>query len=135
MNSKTSIELTLLNLSHIERIIASARAYPEYWKVANGSIRSMEQYKLSDEACSRARHELVSKGVTMDWNRICNGIYFDKWHLVYISCICLAAYEDYAYMLDSDIDELKILAKLGNEKAIMLLPACIALSKVKLCKK
>lgn len=41
--------------------------------------------------------------------------------------ICLIAFNDCAYMLQSDPGELKLLAALGDVKANMLLPSCIAL--------
>lgn len=41
--------------------------------------------------------------------------------------ICLIAFDDCAYMLQSDPGELKLLAALGDVKSNMLLPACIAL--------
>ena len=43
----------------------------------------------------------------------------------------LIAYDDCAYMLESEVGELKILAALGDPRAILLLPACIAFSSIK----
>ena len=45
--------------------------------------------------------------------------------------MCITAYDDCGYMLDSDVDELKVLAALGDQKAILLLPACIVFHLIK----
>ncbi len=50
---------------------------------------------------------------------------------VWFAVTALIAYDDCGYMLDSDPGELAMLAKLGDHRAILLLPACIALSKEK----
>lgn len=45
--------------------------------------------------------------------------------------LCLLHFDDCGYMLDSDPDELHLLAKMGDGKAMLLLPACIALAESK----
>ena len=45
--------------------------------------------------------------------------------------LALCAYDDCAYMLDSDPGELAILAVFGNPGAILLLPACKAFHSLK----
>ena len=45
--------------------------------------------------------------------------------------LTLAAYDDCAYMIESDVDSIKILAALGAQKAILLLPACIVFNETK----
>jgi len=45
--------------------------------------------------------------------------------------IALITYDDCAYMVESDIDEIKILAKLGDQRALLLLPACIVFNETK----
>lgn len=41
--------------------------------------------------------------------------------------LCLIAYPDCGYMLDGDVDELKLLVALGKEQALLLIHACILL--------
>jgi len=43
----------------------------------------------------------------------------------------LIAYDDCAYMIESEVDEIKILAILGDQKAILLLPACIIFNETR----
>lgn len=44
--------------------------------------------------------------------------------------VCLITHKDCGYMMDSDISELKLLVKLGDERAILLYPACLALRRI-----
>ena len=41
----------------------------------------------------------------------------------------LIAYDDCAYMLESEVGELRILAALGDQKAILLVPACLVFTR------
>ena len=45
--------------------------------------------------------------------------------------LALIAYDDCGYMLESDVDELRILAAFGDPRAILLVPACLAFSMIK----
>ena len=45
--------------------------------------------------------------------------------------LALIAYDDCAYMLDSDPEEIRILAKLGDQRAILMQIGCIAYNKIK----
>lgn len=42
--------------------------------------------------------------------------------------LCLTMHKDCGYMLDSDLNEIKLLVKLGDERAILLYPACIMMN-------
>jgi hypothetical protein len=64
------------------------------------------------------------------WSAACSAAYYAARDAI----VALIAYDDCAYMLDSDPGELEILAKFGNEKAILLLPACKAFAAIKIHK-
>jgi len=53
------------------------------------------------------------------------------WGAVGDAILALIAYDDCAYMIESEVDEIKILAKLGDQKAILLLPACIVFNEIR----
>jgi hypothetical protein len=50
---------------------------------------------------------------------------------VWDAILALIVYDDCAYILDSDPGELEILAKFGDERAILLLPACKVFAAIK----
>ena len=54
-----------------------------------------------------------------------------EWNAARSAILCLIAYDDCAYMIESEIGELKILVAFGDEKAVLLLPACIAFHSIK----
>jgi hypothetical protein len=47
------------------------------------------------------------------------------------SVVALFAYDDCGYMIETEVDEIKMLAKLGDKRAILLLPACIVFNEIK----
>ena len=49
---------------------------------------------------------------------------------MYDTLLALIAYDDCAYMLDSDPGELAILAKFGDRRAVLLLGACKVFSQL-----
>ena len=111
----------LPNAVHIDRVIVSAQAKPHRWK------------ELWD-ASGKGKH-IVALKATLD--AICSRERLKAWHLVRMDAveknlpteswdaiIALIAYDDCAYMLDSDPGELAILAAFGDPRAVLLLPAC-----------
>ena len=54
-----------------------------------------------------------------------------SWAVARDAILALVAYDDCAYMLDSDPGELAILAAFGDPRAGLLLPACKALQSIK----
>ncbi len=126
------------NAAHIDRVIASVSNNPDNWPKT--SIWDIPQDVIWDAAWDTAWNmsEVEMWTVSRDamWNAVKNmaastlnrGAEWDAaWHAI----VALAASDDCAYMLDSDPGELAIIAKLGDHRAVLLLPACIALSKEK----
>ena len=66
------------------------------------------------------------------WNKIYPAGTTTAWDAVWGAISALIAYDDCAYMLESDVDELRILAALGDQKAILLVPACLAFTMIEM---
>jgi hypothetical protein len=117
----------LPNAKHIDALIASVKAHPEEWVAA----RYAERGEAWDEAWGAAWDAA--------WNAAGDAAYYAArcaawgaaWDAAWDAIIALIAYDDCAYMLDSDPSELEIIAKFGNERAILLLAACNAFSIIK----
>ena len=117
----------LPNAAHIDRVIASAKANPGHWAAAWGAVREAAW----DDAWEAVRDNGLGSRNT--W-RI--SAWFTTWvpfrdteHEVsqYVArgaLLALIAFDDCAYMLDSEPGELAILAEFGDNRAILLLPAC-----------
>ena len=105
----------LPNAKHIDWVIASAKAHPEKWTAAYTAARAAARNTAYDAASDAAWYATR----TAAWYAADNAI------------VALVAYDDCAYMIESEVDEIKILAKLGDQKAMLLLPACIVFNKTK----
>ena len=108
----------LPNAVHIDRVITSIKLYPDQW------TDQWSEMKLAREAALTAARDAGRKDVWHEVQEV-------AWLAALDALLCLIAYDDCAYMLDSEVEELKILAALGDHKAILLLPACIAFNAIK----
>ena len=113
----------LPNAAHIDRVLASVRSNPMQWSGSwDGAL---------DAAWMSARGEA--------WNALIAQVRLAVWwdarevltdqvrlaqYAARDAVIVLIAYDDCAYMLDSDPGELAILAAFGDHRAVLLLPAC-----------
>ncbi len=110
------------NAADINRVVASLETYPDVWGyVPTNATRDM----LWDEAWCDACEILGA-----------NTVYFNIIHnnkggaASRDAIIALLVWDDCSYMLDSNPGELAIIAALGNHRAILLLPACIAFNQI-----
>ena len=102
----------LPNAVHIDRVVASALANPAQWVTAWDVAPDGAWMSARETARESARYKLRDQGRDAAW-------YFAR-----DAVLALIAYDDCAYMLESDPGELAILAKFGDPRAILLLPAC-----------
>lgn len=123
----------LPNAAHINRIITSIKLYPDHWD----EVQMAESDNVRDTAWHLAMSTLdpprdqVWFAVSDEaWMRVASLGKEAKWK-PRGALMCLVAYNDCAYMLDSEVGELKILAAFGDHRAILLLPACIVLNAIK----
>ena len=124
----------LPNAVHIDRVIASAKANPDHW---SSTSLEMKRFNVAwgvvrDTAFDLA-WDVARLAVWRDAHRNRAGTdeIDNKQQGVWYSILGLIMYDDCAYMLDSEPDELAILAKLGDPKAALLLPACKAFHSLK----
>ena len=134
----------LPNAAHIDRVIASAIANPEQWAdswdttwsavedvaITAGRDLLIKQGRYSvwlevrevvwDVVRGAERNEAQNMGFGAARDVVWNGV----WEAVYDVILALCAFNECAYMLDSDPGELAVLAKLGDCRAGLLLPAC-----------
>ena len=113
----------LPNAKHIDWVIASVKAHPKKWVAAWGVKR--------DAAWAAARD--AAKGVKRDaaWYAAKEVAGDNVWNAADDAIIALIAYDDCAYMIESEVGELKIIAAFGDQRAMLLLPACIVFNKTK----
>ena len=117
----------LPNAVHIDRVLASALANEYRWV----QVRTEERGAAWDAAWHTswlaARSVLLAQGREAAWAVARDA----AWNAVRDAILALIAYDDCAYMLDSEPGELAIVAEFGNRNAILLLPACKAFHSIK----
>ena len=116
----------LPNAKYIDMILANLKAYPHYW----GPVRRMEGWR---DAVNTAWCAALDDFRDAAWNEARDAAWDANWNAsaAMNAIAALIAYDDCAYMLYCDPDEITILAKLGDHKAILLLSACIAFNRNK----
>ena len=132
-----------------------AKANPEQWADSWDTTRST----VEDVAIMAARDLLIEQGRYSVWEKareavwnavrdaardalrdasqgaarevVWDAVWDAVWEAGYNVLLALIAYDDCAYMIDSVPGEIAILAKLGDCRAGLLLPACKALRSIK----
>ena len=119
----------LPNAKHIDLLLADLEKNPDKWSAA----RSAAWDAASDAAWTAAwtaawdavwdaaRGDAMSAASDAAWDAAmtagCGAL------------LALIAYDDCAYLLDEKPEHVQMLALLGNEKALLLYQACVALQK------
>ena len=116
----------LPNAAHIDRVIASAIAHPDQWVEGRG-VAWNAQAEWRGSAWHAAREAVRVQSRNTEWDAAWNAArYFAQYAI-----LALVAYDDCAYMLNSDPGELAILAAFGDTRAILLLSSCKAFHSLK----
>ena len=94
-------------------------AYDAAWSAAYGAARTAA-WGAAWKAASDAAYDVANEAA---WLAV--------FYAARDAIAALIAWDDCAYMIESEVDEIKILAKLGDQKALLLLPACIVYNETK----
>jgi hypothetical protein len=137
----------LPNAKHINWILASLREYTMNWNRVN-----VAKCGPAWDIAYRIAYNAGRSGALFATMNVANRLenpdglpnpYFEYieandvvWstarRLAWSSLVALTAYDDFGYMIESDVEEIKMLATLGDTKAILLLPACVVFNEIKL---
>ena len=119
----------LPNAAHIDRVLASAIANPDHWTAREGEGWAVAWNATRDLLKEQGRYSmwLARQQRGGGWGRMRR----TTWSAMREALLALVAYDDCAYMLDSDPGELAILAAFGDPRAILLLSACKAFHSCK----
>jgi len=136
----------LPNAKHIDWVIASLKANPEMW-VAAWRTRDAARYAAwnaarvaaFDAAWNTAGEAARGAAWGAAWDATRVAAFDAAWNTAGEAARCaatdaiaaLVAYDDCAYMIESEVGELKIIAAFGDQKAVLLLPACIVYNETK----
>ncbi len=122
----------LPNAAYIDDLLVKMSTSGHQWL---NTVWFSTNVKWQEHASWRIAHDTITKnGLNDIYNSICLEIYSitsQNWGSEFLAVAALVAYDDCGYMLDSDPGELAILAKFGDERAILLLTACTIFAKEK----
>jgi hypothetical protein len=113
----------LPNAGHIDRVIASAKAHPEFWGAARVAARDAARVAAWDAVENAARNVVENAARNAAGNVVV--------YAAYDAIAALVAWDDCAQYLGMTSDQLKMWAILSEEPAaILLLPAVTAFEKI-----
>ena len=133
----------LPNAKHIDWVLSSVKANPKKWDAAWDATRDAARDAAWDAAWGAARDAAwyaiweaartaalnAARGAA--YNAARGATFNETRNAATDAILALIAYDDCAYMIESEIGELKIIAAFGDTRAILLLPACIAYNETK----
>ena len=119
----------LPNAKHIDRIFQSVKDDPQAWAWAAAwdAVRdaAWEAARVAarDAATDAARYAAIHAAGDALWAA------WAAWEAAWDTVMALIAWDDCAYLLDTDPDKVRVLALLGQPAAILLLPAVTVFQK------
>ena len=127
----------LPNAKHIDRILADLKRNPDKWSATRNAARTATRNAAWNAAWGAAwddAWDAVSEDARDDaWyaarSAAWNAAETAAWDAAQDAILALIAYDDCAYLLDEKPEHVQMLGLLGNQVAILLYPACVALQK------
>ena len=124
----------LPNAKHIDWVIASVKVNPEKWTAAYTAACTAACTAAYNAAWSAAYNTARTTANDAVWDAsrdAASWVRSGAWLAAKGTILALIAWDDCAYMIESEVDEIKILAKLGDQRATLLLPACSVYNETK----
>jgi len=118
----------LLNVKYVDWALASLNTYPKTFDVAYWSSRRSAYSAAKNLATDIIWKEERFGAWDAAWNAL---IEVSAYDVVTDAILALFAWDDCAYMIESEVGELKIIAAFGDPRAILLLPVCIVYNETK----
>ena len=119
----------LPNAKHIDRILDDLKKNPDNWSDARGDARNATKNDARYAAWNAARGDARNDARNAAWYATKNAARADARADARDAISALVAYDDCAHLLDEKPEHVQMLALLGNEKALLLYQACLALQK------
>ena len=119
----------LPNAKHIDRILDDLKKNPDNWSDARGAARNATKNDARYAAWNAARGDARNDARNAAWYATKNAARADARADARDAISALVAYDDCAYLLDEKPEHVQMLGLLGNEKALLLYQACLALQK------
>jgi hypothetical protein len=133
----------LPNAKYIDLVIDSVKKNPAAWDAAWAAARTAALNAARTAALNAARTAALNAARTaaLDaawdtawdaaWNAALDAAWDAARNAAWGAILSLIAWDDCDYLLEENPENVKMLALLGNQAAVLLYPACVALQNVK----
>ncbi len=126
----------LPNAHHIDRVLESAKSYPEIWDAAWDAARGAARNAARDAARDAVRLAVWDAARDAAWDAAWDAVRLAArdaaWLAVWGTTAALIAYDDASKYLEMPGDHLCIWAILSEDSAaILLLPAVVAFERIR----
>jgi hypothetical protein len=141
----------LPNAKYIDLVMDSLKKNPAVWSAASTAVWSAAWDKVSTAAwgaawgaastaaLDAAREAASDAARDAAWDAAwdaacdaaCDAARTAAWGAAWGAILALIAWDDCGYLFEETPEEVKILALLSNQAAVLLYPACVALQNVK----
>jgi hypothetical protein len=117
----------LPNAKYIDLVLASMNKNPAAWDAAWDAARDAARAMVREAAWDEARDAAWGAASDAAWGAASDAAWGAAWDAI----LALIAWDDCGYLFKETPEEVKILALLGNQAAVLLYPACVALQNIK----
>ena len=125
----------LPNAKYIDMILYSLKKENTAWVAVKdaGWNAAWDAARLAarDTAWDAAKDAAYNAAWDAAWGAARDAAWGAAWVAAWDAVRALIAWDDCGYLLDEKPEDVKMLALLGNQAAVLLYPACIALNKSK----
>jgi len=119
----------LPNAKHIDRILADLKKNTDRWSATRNAASDATRNAAVDAAWNAARNAARTAAWNAAWDAVWDAARGAAWGSARDAILALIAYDDCIYLLDEKPEYVQMLGLLGNQQAILLYPACLALQK------
>jgi len=117
----------LPNAKHIDRILDDLKKNTDRWSATRNAAMNDEWADAWNAAWNAARNAARTAARDAAWNAARDAARDDAWYAARNAILALIAYDDCIYLLDEKPEHVQMLGLLGNQQALLLYPACLAL--------
>jgi len=125
----------LPNAKYIDMILYSLKKENTAWVAVKDAVwnAAWDAARLAarDTAWGAAKDAAYNAAWDAAWGAARDAAWGAAWVAAWDAVRALIAWDDCGYLLDEKPEDVKMLALLGNQAAVLLYPACIALNKSK----
>jgi hypothetical protein len=129
----------LPNVKYIDLVMDSLKKNPAVWSAARDAARDAAWdtawNAAWDAASNAARNAAWGAARNAAWDAARDAARDAAWdaarNAAWNAALALIAWDDCGYLLEEKSEDVKMLALLGNQAAVLLYPACVALNTTK----